>query len=163
MAYDYSRIHRLLKILTLIQGGSGWTTRRLAQECGTTERTIYRDLNMLGSAGIPYFFDRQKNSYTIRRDFFMPPVQMTLEEVLALVALGEQIGGAEQVPHLNAATRAIAKIRGQLPPALQQELHDAEQGRRDPPGRRYTPGGIAGRLSDRPTGPLHAAHTAMPL
>ena len=78
MAVDYSRIHRLLKILTLIQGSKGWTPSRLAAECGTTERTIYRDMKMLEGAGIPYFYDEDAKCYSIHRDFFLPPVQLTL-------------------------------------------------------------------------------------
>ncbi len=122
MAADYSRIHRLLKILTLIQGSSGWTASRLAEACGTTERTIYRDMKMLEGAGIPYFYDPETRGYSIRRDFFLPPVQLTLDEALALAALAEQIGGNEQVPFTRSASRAIEKVRSQLPYGMQSEL-----------------------------------------
>jgi predicted DNA-binding transcriptional regulator YafY len=122
MAADYSRIHRLLKILTLIQGSKGWTARRLAQECGTTERTIYRDMKMLEGAGIPYFYDEEANCYSIRRDFFIQSVQLTFDEALALVALAEHVGGQEQVPFTRPAARAIRKVRGQLPAAIQKDL-----------------------------------------
>jgi predicted DNA-binding transcriptional regulator YafY len=126
MAADYSRIHRLLKILLLIQGQKGWTSRRLAEECGTTPRTIFRDMKMLEAAGVPYFYDEQEQCYSLRRDFFLPPVQLTLDETLALAALAEQIGGDEQVPFTKAASRAIAKIRGQLPSALRRQLEQIE-------------------------------------
>lgn len=126
MAADYSRVHRLLKIVTLIQGGGGWTPRRLSQECGTTERTIYRDLKMLEGAGIPYFYDEEKKTYAVRKDFFLPPVQLTLEESLALAALAEHVGGREQVPFTEAAARGIAKVRGQLPTAIRDELERIE-------------------------------------
>lgn len=121
MAAKYSRIHRLLKIITLIQGSTGWTPARLARECGTTERTIYRDLRMLEAAGIPYFHDPE-TGYGVRRDFFLPPVQLALDEALALVALAEQVGGDEQIPFTQPAGRAIAKIRGQLPDAIRSEV-----------------------------------------
>lgn len=122
MPGDYSRIHRLLKILTLIQGGDGWTAARLARECQTTERTIYRDLKMLDAAGIPYFYDPDRKCYHIRRDFFMPPVELTLEESLALTALAEHIGHREQVPFTKAAGKAIAKVRSQLPASIRAAL-----------------------------------------
>src|ERR1700722_5052455 len=102
MAVDYSRIHRLLKILTLIQGSKGWTPKRLALECSTTERTIYRDMKMLEGGGIPYFFDEDAKGYSIHRNFFLPPVQLTLDEALALAALAQHVGGNEQVPFLKA-------------------------------------------------------------
>ena len=126
MAADYSRIHRLLKILMLIQGSKGWSPKTLAVECGTTERTIYRDMKMLDGAGVPYFYDDEAKCYGIHRDFFMPPVQLTLDESLALAALAEHIGGQEQVPFTKAASRAIAKIRGQLPSPIQRELEQIE-------------------------------------
>jgi predicted DNA-binding transcriptional regulator YafY len=126
MAADYSRIHRLLKILTLIQGSKGWTAQTLSVECGTTERTIYRDMKMLEGADIPYFYDEEAKCYRVHRDFFMPPVQLTLDESLALAALAEHIGGQEQVPFTKAAARAIAKIRGQLPSPIQRELEQIE-------------------------------------
>ena len=126
MAVDYSRIHRLLKILMHIQGENGWTAKRLAVECGTTERNIYRDMKMLEGAGVPYAFDNETNGYIVRRDFFMPAVEMTLEESLALLALAERIGGDEQVPFTKAAAKAISKIRCNLSPAIQQELKQVE-------------------------------------
>ncbi len=122
MAANYGRIHRLLKILTLIQSDSGWTAQRLAEECGVTKRTIFRDLDMLEGAGIPYFHDSVKGGYTIRRDFFMPPVALTLDESLALIALGEHIGGKEQIPLTKVAARAIQKIRCHLPQSIKTEL-----------------------------------------
>jgi predicted DNA-binding transcriptional regulator YafY len=123
---DYSRIHRLLKILTLIQGEKGWTPARLALECGTTQRTIYRDMKMLEGAGIPYFFDEETKGYRVRKDFFMPPVQLTLDESLALAALAERVGGDEQVPFTEAAARAISKVRSALPQAIRSELEQIE-------------------------------------
>ncbi|MCE9638606.1 MAG: WYL domain-containing protein, partial [Betaproteobacteria bacterium] len=122
MPADYSRIHRLLKILTLIQGSSDWTAGRLALECQTAQRTIYRDLKMLQGAGIPYFYDDQKKCYSIRRDFFLPPVQLTLEEALSLVSLAGEVGANEQVPFMATATKAIEKVRGQLPQSIREEL-----------------------------------------
>lgn len=122
MPADYQRIHRLLRILTLIQGSDGWSARKLAEEFGTTTRTIYRDMRILESAGIPYFHDPQTQGYTINRSFFLPPVSLSFDEALALVALAQQVGGKEQVPFTQSAARAIEKVRGQLPPAVRQQL-----------------------------------------
>lgn len=127
MPADYSRIHRLLRILTLIQGESIWSAERLAQACGVTVRTIYRDMKTLEGAGIPYFHDTQTNGYRVRRDFFMPPVQLTLDESLALVALGEHVGGRDQIPMTRAASRAVSKIRSVMPHGLRDELEQLDK------------------------------------
>jgi len=126
MAADYSRIHRLLEILMLIQGSRGWSAGKLAQHCGATQRTIYRDMKMLEAAGIPYFYDHQAGGYCIQKDFFLPPMQLTLDEALALTALAQHIGAGRQVPFTQPAGRAIAKVRSQLPPSIRGELDGLE-------------------------------------
>lgn len=126
MPADYSRIHRLLKIMTLIQSDDDWTAARLAEECGVTIRTIYRDMKILEGAEIPYFHDAETNGYRIRRDFFMPPLNLTLQESLALIALGEHVGGKEQIPLTRSAGSAIAKIRSQLPHSVRTEVKELD-------------------------------------
>ena len=118
----YSRIHRLLRIITLVQSEQGWSPRRLAEACGTTPRTLYRDMKMLEGAGIPVSFDQESGGYRVRRDFFMPPVELTLEESLAILCLAKGVGASDQVPFMRPALRAAEKVRGQLPAAIRDAL-----------------------------------------
>lgn len=118
----YSRIHRLLKILTLIQSGPGWTAGRIAEQCAVSKRTVYRDIQILDAAGIPILFDPENPGYRVRQDFFMPPVDLSADESLALVTLGDRIGRQEQIPFTAAAARAVAKVKKQLPAPLQKEI-----------------------------------------
>lgn len=127
MPNRHHRVHRLLKIISLIQTQAGWTAQRLASECGTSTRTLYRDLNALESAGVPYLHDGTASGYHMRSDFFMPPVNLTLEEALALVALGEQVGGQEQIPLLRAGAKAVTKIRSVLPVSVRDQIGQIEQ------------------------------------
>ncbi len=113
----YTRIHRLLRIVNLIQSRRGLNAARLAEACETTERNIYRDMKMLEGAGVPVSFSEEEKGYRITGDFFMPPVALDLEEALALVALGES-AGRDQLPMLLPAARAIEKVRGRLPRKL---------------------------------------------
>lgn len=122
MTAKYSRVHRLLRILYLIDRESGWTADKLAKACDVSTRNIYRDLDMIKQAGFHCFFDRKTGGYRVDRQLFMPPVELTLDEALALMALGEQIGGKGQIPFTSAAGRALSKIRGRLPAQMQQEL-----------------------------------------
>lgn len=119
---SYTRIHRLLKIISLIQAGRGWNAKRLAKECETAERTIYRDLKELQAAGVPVSFDRSRNGYAVAGHFFMPPVHLTLEESLALAALCEHISEKEQIPFMRPAVKALHKIESQLPAGIREEL-----------------------------------------
>ena len=126
MPADYRRIHRLLEMITLLQSERGYNAKRLAERFGVAERSIYRDLEVLETLGIPYYFDEPTQGYRIRGDFFLPPVDLTLDEALALMALARHVGEAEQVPFLAPAGRAIEKIRSQLPPALRQPIEKLE-------------------------------------
>lgn len=116
----YTRVHRLLRILSLLQGARGWNARALAHECETSVRTIYRDIEQLQAAGIPVHFDAKANRYRVSGSFFMPPVHLTGEEALALSALCEHISKPERIPFLKPAWRALHKIESQLP----QEIRD---------------------------------------
>lgn len=122
MSEQYGRIHRLLKVLSLVQSSRGWNAGRLAEACGTSVRSVYRDIRVLEAAGVPCYHDPDTGGYRVRGDFFMPPVDLTLDESLALTVLGEQVSEAGQIPFLASASRAIAKIRSQLPEPIRRDL-----------------------------------------
>jgi predicted DNA-binding transcriptional regulator YafY len=52
------RASRLLSILTTLQARGLTTAEALAEECGVSLRTIYRDIDALSSAGIPVLSER---------------------------------------------------------------------------------------------------------
>ena len=119
---ELAKLQRVMKILQLIQSQGGWNAASLARECGVKERTIYRDISLLEKAGVPLHYDEEQKGYRVRADYYMPPVDLTLEEALAVIVLGEQIGRDQQIPLTQAATKAVAKIRGRLPERLKKEL-----------------------------------------
>ena len=89
-----SRIYRLLRLITLLQGGRTYTARELARELEVSRRTIFRDLNMLELAHIPYYYDPKRGGYKINRHFFLPPINLTLSEALAVLMLAGRLQGA---------------------------------------------------------------------
>lgn len=70
------RLARVLRVLQLIQGPGPWTAQSLAQELECSERTIYRDLQTLSAAGIPWYFDDFSQSYRIREGYRGPFPQL---------------------------------------------------------------------------------------
>ena len=118
----YTRIHRLLKVLTLVESGRAMTPQALAERCDVSERTIYRDLNEIEGAGFPIRFDPERNRYVIGRDRFLPPVQLTPDEALSVAVLCEQIAGNSQIPFTGPAWRAVDKILAGLPGSIRSEV-----------------------------------------
>lgn len=122
MAKTYSRIYRLLDILMLVQSDDDWNGNRLAAHFHTTKRNIYRDMDVLRQTGIPIDYNDESGSYRVRRDFFMPPIDLTLDEVLALTALADRISEDDQIACMRPAAKASMKIRSQLPAAIRKHL-----------------------------------------
>ena len=66
------RLARVLRVLQMIQGNGPWTAQSIARELECSERTVYRDLQTLSAAGVPWFFDEYSQSYRIREGYKGP-------------------------------------------------------------------------------------------
>jgi predicted DNA-binding transcriptional regulator YafY len=115
------RADRLFRIVQMLRSGRLKTARALAERLQVSERTIYRDVRDLQLAGQPIEGEAGVG-YTLRRDFDLPPLMFTPEELTALV-LGARLvkawGGAESV---IAASSALARIEAVLPSELAARL-----------------------------------------
>ncbi len=76
-----AKYDRLLFILNLLRTRKNFNAERLAEECGVTERTIYRDIIALSEANIPIYYDK---GYKYASDNFLPPLNFNIDEYLAL-------------------------------------------------------------------------------
>jgi len=61
------RLARVLRLLLLIQSPRQRGAREIATELGCSERTVYRDLQVLISAGVPAYFDEHHRCYRVRQ------------------------------------------------------------------------------------------------
>ena len=115
------RADRLFRIVQMLRSGRLKTARALAERLQVSERTIYRDVRDLQLAGQPIEGEAGVG-YTLRREFDLPPLMFTPEELTALV-LGARLvqawGGAESVV---AAKSALARIEAVLPEELATRL-----------------------------------------
>lgn len=125
---DISRLHRVLKIITLLQTRRHWGPEELARELEVSRRTVYRDLNMLELAGIPFYFDRGQGGYTIHETYWLPAINLTLDEALSLVALAEvSSGSGAAVPMMEKAVDAVRKIESRLPLGIRAAVGQLSQ------------------------------------
>jgi predicted DNA-binding transcriptional regulator YafY len=115
------RADRLFRIVQLLRSGRLKTAHAIAERLQVSERTIYRDVRDLQLAGQPIEGEAGVG-YTLRREFDLPPLMFTPEELTALV-LGARLvkawGGAENA---TAAGAALARIEAVLPPELANSL-----------------------------------------
>lgn len=63
------RLARVLRVLQLIGGTGPTTAQSIARDLECSERTVYRDLQTLAAAGVPWFFDEYAQSYRIREGY----------------------------------------------------------------------------------------------
>lgn len=123
------RLIRLMRIITLIQARPGILTRELAERCGTTERTIYRDMVALSAMHIPIIHQGHGKGYTFIGGFALYPLDWTDEEMYAFSTLNtlmDQIAPLLPVEFQSAYEKVMAagyKYKNDRAEMVQQ-LHD---------------------------------------
>lgn len=81
------RLIRLMRIITLVQAKPGILARELADRCGTSERTIYRDMDALSAMHIPITHLGHGKGYTFIGNFALYPLDWSSEEASAFSQL----------------------------------------------------------------------------
>jgi len=119
---DVGRLHRVLKLVTLLQTHRPYNADQFAAECGVSRRTIYRDLNVIERAGIPFYYDRPTGRYQLQQAALLPAINLSLDEALALVLLASELGRAGRLPLFQPARDAAAKIEASLPVGMRAAL-----------------------------------------
>ena len=119
------RIGRVVKILTTLQAGKSYAVSDLSKLFGRSRRTIFRDLKELRSVGVPYHYDARGGGYTVDPEFFLPPINLNLQEALSLLLLVHKARGQIQLPFKNSALLAALKIENNLPARIRQYCNTA--------------------------------------
>jgi predicted DNA-binding transcriptional regulator YafY len=122
-----SRISRVVQLLTTLQAGRNYAVDDLAKMFGTSRRTIFRDLKELHTIGVPYHYNAKTGSYAIDPEFFLPPIDLNLQEALSLLLLVHKASGQIQLPFKNSALLAALKIENNLPAKIRQYCNTALQ------------------------------------
>jgi len=77
-----SRFARILRVLEMIQGRARYGVKEIAAELEVSERTIFRDLNVLELAGVPWFHDQDDQRYRVRPGYNFPAMNLGDEELI---------------------------------------------------------------------------------
>lgn len=120
-----SRITRVMKMLTALQSGQNYTVDELAKTFGTSRRTVFRDLHELQAIGVPYRYEPSGGGYTIDPEFFLPPIDLNLQEALSLLILIHKGRMQMQLPFKHSSLIAGLKIENNLPPKIRKYCNTA--------------------------------------
>jgi len=117
------RIHRLLRIVELLQSGRFYNSKEIADACGVSRRTVFRDLRTLQDSGLPLMHDEYRQGYSLAGSTYLPPTNFTLEETLSLLVLCHELGHSKKgVPFYRKARSAALKLLSNLPRHLREKL-----------------------------------------
>jgi proteasome accessory factor B len=115
-----SRVSRVIQLLTTLQAGKNYTAGDLAKIFSASRRTIFRDLKELQAIGVPYRYCAKTGGYTIDPGFFLPPIDLNLQEALSLLLLVYKASSQIQAPFRKSALMATLKIESNLPTKIKQ-------------------------------------------
>jgi predicted DNA-binding transcriptional regulator YafY len=121
-----TRIARVLRLLNLIQSAGQWNAAGLAHEMDCSERTIYRDLEVLEFAGIPWYFDQEAQGYRVRSHFQFPTLNLSDDEIVGQV-VANQLSGVSGFDVSGGATATTRKLAATSPKRTRELLHDVSQ------------------------------------
>lgn len=109
---------RLVSVLILLQLRGRLTAEELARETGVSARTIYRDLDALGTAGVPVYADPGPGGgFQLVDGYRTRLTGLDAEEARSLLVMGLP-GPAAALGLGPAAARARGKVLASLPAAL---------------------------------------------
>lgn len=107
------RADRLFRLLLELRRGRVVTARRLAERLEVSERTVYRLVSDLSSAGVP--IEGEAGVGYRLRNFDLPPLMFEREEIEAMVLGARMVESWGDGELAGAAGRALAKIEAVLP------------------------------------------------
>jgi len=114
--------------MTFIKAQRNLSRSDLARKCEVCVRTIQRDIDSLVCAGVPIFWS--KDGYEIMPDFFMPPVNLSMEEAFHLVVATRAFkdpGESQQRAIESAASKVMAILPDKTRDRLNQLLDEHGQ------------------------------------
>src|SRR5579859_2100103 len=116
-----NRTDRLLAIVLELQGKGRQRAEDLADTFETSKRTIYRDIQALGEAGVP-LVSTPGRGYALMEGYFLPPLSFSADEATMLLWGSEVMAQNFDAQYRAAAESAGRKIAGVLPERLRDEV-----------------------------------------
>jgi predicted DNA-binding transcriptional regulator YafY len=101
------RLIRLLKIINLIQAFPGIKAKELSEKCETSERNIYRDLDILSQSSVPLMNEGHGKGYKFHGNFKQFPLDWENDEYKAFTLLPVLLGEKYKTKALMSAYEKV--------------------------------------------------------
>lgn len=121
---NIKRVARLLNLVSTLQSGKGLNADGVAEACGISRRTVFRDIESLRAAGVPIDFNNDSQRYRLDATHYLPPTNFSLEEALALIILIDRASPIGPETFATAAREAATKIEMTLSAPLREQLRE---------------------------------------
>lgn len=106
--------------MSLLNSRRARSAADLMRELGVSRRTLFRYLKILEEAGVPYLHEPGRG-YRLARGYFLPPVSLTVPEVMGLLLLGQHAAAQRHRPLHAPALSAINKLIALVPEPVRAE------------------------------------------
>ena len=134
------RADRLFQIIQVLRRSARpITARQLAAELEVSKRSVYRDIADLIGQRVPIRGEAGLG-YILGRDFDMPPLMLTPDEIEAAVLGAQWVADKGDAVLAGAARDLIAKIAATVPERLRPFIAEPSVGA--PPGPAMAPDGL---------------------
>lgn len=117
------RADRLFQIVQILQHRRVTTAAKIAERLEVSERTVYRDIRDLSLSGVPIAGEAGVG-YRLGRDFELPPLMFTVDEIQALVLGARMVEGWADKKLCRAAESALEKVEAALPESERGRVHN---------------------------------------
>jgi len=116
-----NRTDRMLAIMLHLQSRRYTRGEDLAERFEVSVRTVYRDVQALGEAGVPVVAT-PGYGYTLMPGYFLPPLMLTPDEAGAILLGAAFVAEQVDAPYRQAVETARQKIEKLLPDATRDEV-----------------------------------------
>jgi predicted DNA-binding transcriptional regulator YafY len=123
-----NRFDRILGILLYLRSGQAVSGLELARRFEVSRRTIYRDIDVLSSLGVPVYAERgREGGFQLLEGYFLPPLMFSTEEAVSLL-VGLVFLHSLQATPLKAELETVEqKLLAAMPERLRSVLVDAKK------------------------------------
>jgi predicted DNA-binding transcriptional regulator YafY len=121
------RADRLLSLLLLLETRGRMTARELARRLEVSERTVYRDLTALGTAGVPVYAERGPGGGCRLLEGYRTNLTGFTEEEVRTLFLSGAPGLLHDLGMSRALEAAALKLTAALPASYRRRIEEARQ------------------------------------